>query len=44
VDDHGDEVLEYTIVAGLLVLSSIAVIACIGATASNRWASAKSNV
>ena len=38
-DERGGEVLEYTLVAGLLVVSAIAVIGSVGTKVLARWRS-----
>ncbi len=36
-EDHGGEVLEYALVAGLIVVGSIAMISCVGTKLLARW-------
>jgi len=38
-DDAGGEVLEYALVAGLIVVGSISAIACVGTKVFARWSS-----
>lgn len=41
-DDSGGEVLEYVLVAGLIVVAAIATISCVGAKVATRWNSVNS--
>jgi len=43
-DDHGGEVLEYALIAGLIVVAAIAVIGSIGTKLLARWRSLNSSV
>jgi pilus assembly protein Flp/PilA len=36
-DDRGGEVLEYALVAGLVVVASIGTIACVGKKITDKW-------
>ncbi len=36
-EDHGGEVLEYSLIAGLIVVASIATIQCVGNKLLARW-------
>lgn len=36
-EDHGGEALEYALVAGLIVVASIATIQCVGGKVLARW-------
>lgn len=36
-DDRGGEVLEYALVAGLIVVAAVGVIGCVGAKVLARW-------
>jgi Flp pilus assembly pilin Flp len=36
-DDHGGEAMEYALIAGLIVVASIATISCVGAKVLARW-------
>lgn len=36
-DDRGGEVIEYALIAGLIVVASIAPISCVGAKLLARW-------
>ena len=36
-EDHGGEVLEYVLIAGLIVVASIATISCVGGKVLARW-------
>ena len=36
-DDHGGEVLEYALIAGLIVVAAIAVIGSVGTKVLARW-------
>jgi Flp pilus assembly pilin Flp len=36
-DQEGGEVLEYALVAGMILVSAIATISCVGAKLLNRW-------
>jgi len=38
-DDHGGEVLEYAIIAGLIVVAAIAAITAVGNSVLARWTS-----
>jgi Flp pilus assembly pilin Flp len=39
VDDNGGEVLEYALIAGLIVIAAIAVIGSVGTKVLARWTS-----
>jgi Flp pilus assembly pilin Flp len=41
-DDRGGEVLEYALIAGLIVVAAIAVIAAVGSQVVATWTSANS--
>lgn len=41
-DERGGEVLEYALIAGLLVVGCIAVVACVGTKVLARWNSLNS--
>jgi len=43
-DDSGGEVLEYALVAGLIVVGAVGAITCVGAKVSARWTSIGSNL
>jgi pilus assembly protein Flp/PilA len=43
-EDHGGEVLEYALVAGLIVVGSIATIGCVGGKVLARWRSVNSGL
>jgi pilus assembly protein Flp/PilA len=43
-NDRGGEVVEYALVMGLMVVSAIAVITCIGAKVLHRWQSLDSSM
>ncbi len=43
-DERGGEVLEYVLIAGLIVAGSIATIACFGTKVLGRWNSVNSKV
>jgi Flp pilus assembly pilin Flp len=43
-DDRGGEVLEYALVAGLIVVASISIIGCVGGKVLARWTSVNSRV
>ncbi len=43
-DDRGGEVLEYALVAGLIVIAAIAVIGQVGAKVLARWTSLNSRL
>ena len=43
-DDHGGEVMEYTIVAGLISIAAIAVIGSFGVKVLARWNSVNSSM
>ncbi len=38
-EDSGGEVLEYSLIAGLIVVSAIGMITCVGTKISARWTS-----
>jgi Flp pilus assembly pilin Flp len=40
-DERGGEVLEYALIAGLIVVGAIAVIACVGTKVFDRWTSVR---
>jgi len=43
-DEHGGEVLEYVLIAGLIVAGAIAVVASFGEKVLARWGSVNSSV
>jgi pilus assembly protein Flp/PilA len=43
-EDAGGEVLEYALIAGLLVVASIATIGCVGAMVLARWNSVNNQI
>lgn len=43
-DDRGGEVLEYALIAGLVVVGSVAMIRCVGAKVVTKWTSVNSSV
>jgi Flp pilus assembly pilin Flp len=43
-DEHGGEVLEYAIVAGLIVVGAIGAVSCVGAKVLARWNSLNSSL
>jgi Flp pilus assembly pilin Flp len=43
-NDRGGEVLEYSLVAGLMVVGAISVITCVGAKVLARWQSVNSSM
>jgi Flp pilus assembly pilin Flp len=43
-DEHGGEVLEYALIAGLIVVSAIAVIGKVGTKVLARWGSLNSSM
>lgn len=43
-DDRGAETLEYALVAGLMVVSAISVIQCVGMKVLARWTSLNSSI
>ena len=43
-EDHGGEVLEYALIAGLIVVTSIATIQCVGAKVLGKWTSLNAGV
>ena len=43
-DDQGGEVLEYALIAGLIVVAAIAVITSVGGKVLARWTSLNSSV
>lgn len=43
-EDHGGEVLEYALIAGLIVVASIATIQCVGGKVLGRWQTLNSQV
>ena len=42
-DDRGSEVLEYAVLAGLIIIAAVAVIGQLGAKVLARWESASSS-
>jgi len=42
-DEQGGEVLEYALIAGLIVVASIAAIAAVGGKVMGKWDSLKNN-
>lgn len=43
-DDHGGEVLEYALVAGLIVIAAIAAISTVGTKVLARWTSVQNSM
>jgi len=43
-DDRGGEVLEYALIAGLIVVAAIAIIAAVGTKVSAYWTSLNSSM
>ena len=43
-DDHGGEVLEYALIAGLIVVAAIAAITTVGSKVLARWTSLSNSV
>jgi Flp pilus assembly pilin Flp len=43
-DDRGGEVLEYALIAGLIVVAAIAAIAAVGNSVLARWTSVQNSV
>ncbi len=43
-DERGGEVLEYSLIAGLLVVAAIGAITCVGIKVVGRWSSLNSSV
>ena len=43
-DEHGGEVMEYALIAGLIIVASIAIIASVGQKALARWTSLNSSL
>jgi Flp pilus assembly pilin Flp len=43
-EERGGEVLEYALVAGLIVVASIGVIGCVGTKVLARWTSVNSSI
>jgi Flp pilus assembly pilin Flp len=43
-DDSGGEVLEYALIAGLIVVAAITTIAAVGTAVSARWSSLNSSM
>jgi Flp pilus assembly pilin Flp len=43
-DEHGGEVLEYALIAGLIVIAAIAVIGAVGTKVLARWNSVDSGL
>ena len=43
-DDRGGEVLEYALVAGLIVVACISMIGCVGTKVLARWSSLNSSL
>lgn len=43
-DERGGEVLEFALVAGLILVGSIATIACAGTKVLNRWTSINASI
>ena len=44
VDDRGGEVLEYALIAGLIVVAAIAIIGSVGGKVVARWTSLNSSM
>lgn len=43
-DEQGGEVLEYALIAGLIVVAAIATIALVGTSIGNKWTSLKNGL
>jgi Flp pilus assembly pilin Flp len=43
-DEHGGEVLEYSLIAGLMVVGAIGAIQCVGTKIVARWSSVNSSM
>ena len=43
-DDRGGQVLEYSLIAGLIVVAAIGAITCVGTKIVGRWSSLNSSV
>jgi Flp pilus assembly pilin Flp len=43
-DERGGEVLEYALVAGLIVVAAISAITCVGQKVLSRWTSINNNI
>lgn len=43
-DERGGEVLEYALIAGLVVVGAIGVISCVGIKVLNRWNAVNSSI
>lgn len=43
-DERGGEVLEYSLILGLIVVGCIATISCVGTKVLNRWNSVNSSI
>jgi Flp pilus assembly pilin Flp len=43
-DERGGEVLEYAVVAGLIVVAAVSVIGCVGSKVLARWTSLNSKL
>ena len=43
-DEHGGEVLEYALIAGLIVVAAIAIIGAVGTKVVARWSSLDSSM
>jgi Flp pilus assembly pilin Flp len=43
-DERGGEMLEYALVAGLVVIAAISAITCVGQKVLSRWTSINSNI
>jgi Flp pilus assembly pilin Flp len=43
-DERGGEVLEYVIIAGLIVLAALSTITCVGGKVAGRWTSVNSKL
>lgn len=43
-DERGGEVLEYALVAGLIVVAAISAITCVGQKVLSRWTSIHNNI
>lgn len=43
-DEHGGEVLEYALIAGLIIVAAIAVITSVGGKVFARWTSLNSSL
>jgi len=44
LDEHGGEVMEYALIAGLIVVAAVAVISTVGTKVLAKWNSVDSNM